>query len=93
MIICVCHRISDRDIARLVRDGCASFDELQFELAVATCCGKCHDSAREAFDAHLTQLAASGLAAERSDAAGRHRHRVIPIASHPHHDKAASATA
>jgi bacterioferritin-associated ferredoxin len=93
MIICVCHRISDRDIARMVRDGCASFDELQFELAVATCCGKCHDSARETFDAHRAQMAADGQAAERGDEAGRHRHRVIPIASHPHHDRAASATA
>jgi bacterioferritin-associated ferredoxin len=93
MIICVCHRISDRDIARTVRDGCASFDELQFELAVATRCGKCHDSARETFDAHRAQVAAGGQAAERCDAAGRHRHRVIPIASHPHHDRAASATA
>jgi len=93
MIICVCHRISDRDIARLVRDGCASFDELQFELAVATCCATCHDSARETFDAHRAQVAVGGLAAERSDAAGRRRHRVIPIASHPHPDRAVVATA
>jgi bacterioferritin-associated ferredoxin len=91
MIICVCHRISDRDIARMVRDGCATFDELQFELAVATCCGKCHDSARQTFDAHRAQLAVSGRAAERSYAPGRRR--VIPIASHPHPDRAVVATA
>jgi bacterioferritin-associated ferredoxin len=76
-----------------VRDGCASFDELQFELAVATCCGKCHDSARETFDAHRAQLAVGGLAAERANAAGRHRHRLMPIASQPHHDRAASSAA
>ena len=34
MIICVCHRVSHHDIARAVREGCASFEELQFELQV-----------------------------------------------------------
>ncbi|MCE2915218.1 MAG: (2Fe-2S)-binding protein [Rubrivivax sp.] len=53
MIVCVCHRISDRDIAHAAQCGCASFDELQFKLAVATCCGKCHDVARETFDRHV----------------------------------------
>ncbi len=52
MIVCVCHRISDRDIARAAREGCASFDELQSELAVATSCGRCHDCARETFLKH-----------------------------------------
>jgi bacterioferritin-associated ferredoxin len=84
MIIRVCHRISDRDIARMVRAGCASFDELQFESAVATCCGKCHDSARKTFDAHRAQVAVGGPAAERADAAGRRRQRVIPASSRPH---------
>lgn len=51
MIICVCRRISDRDIARAVQGGCASFDELQFETGVATCCGVCHDCARDTFEA------------------------------------------
>jgi bacterioferritin-associated ferredoxin len=50
MVICVCHRISDRDIARAVQQGCSTFEELQFELAVATCCGKCHDCARETLE-------------------------------------------
>ena len=52
MIVCVCHRISDRDIARAVHAGCASFDELQADLAVATACGSCHDCAVETFDMH-----------------------------------------
>ncbi len=50
MIVCVCHRVSDRDIEREVRHGCASFDELQDELRVATACGACTDCARETFD-------------------------------------------
>jgi bacterioferritin-associated ferredoxin len=51
MIVCVCHRISDRDIAHAARQGCASFDELQDQLRVATACGACGDCARETFDA------------------------------------------
>jgi bacterioferritin-associated ferredoxin len=50
MIICICHRVSDRDITRATSQGCGSFEDLQCQLAVATCCGKCHDSARELFD-------------------------------------------
>lgn len=52
MIVCLCHRVSDRDIRREAAAGCASFDELQDELRVATSCGACHDCAREIFDAH-----------------------------------------
>ena len=49
MIICICHRISDRDISRAVREGCASFDQLQEETRVATACGACHDCAHQSF--------------------------------------------
>ncbi len=51
MIVCVCHRVSDRDIHNEVRHGCASFEELQDELRVATACGRCGDCARDTFDA------------------------------------------
>ena len=47
MIICVCHRVSDRDIAAAVRSGCDSFEALQAELKVATGCGRCGDCARD----------------------------------------------
>ncbi|AKJ28902.1 (2Fe-2S)-binding protein [Caldimonas brevitalea] len=50
MIVCVCRKVSDRDIERLARTGCASFDELQMELGVATCCGRCADCARHALE-------------------------------------------
>jgi bacterioferritin-associated ferredoxin len=51
MIVCICLRVSDRDIAREVRDGCASFDALQLELGVGTRCGACTDCARKTFSA------------------------------------------
>jgi bacterioferritin-associated ferredoxin len=50
MIVCVCERVSDRDIERHVRGGCDSFDSLQLETGVATCCGRCEDCAREVFE-------------------------------------------
>ena len=46
MIICVCRRISDREIARHARAG-MGFDDIQFELGVATQCGSCESSARD----------------------------------------------
>lgn len=46
MIVCVCRRVSDRDIARHARAG-MTFDEVQFELGVATQCGRCEGCARD----------------------------------------------
>lgn len=73
MIVCVCHRVSDRDIEREVRHGCASFDELQEELRVGTACGACADCARDTFDvARACRPAAADLPSRDI--------RVIPIA-------------
>jgi bacterioferritin-associated ferredoxin len=49
MIVCVCNRVSDRDIRRLAQDGCPNFDELQMATGVATCCGQCEGCARDTF--------------------------------------------
>ena len=46
MIVCVCNRISDREITRHARAG-MSFDDIQLELGVATCCGCCEGCARD----------------------------------------------
>lgn len=49
MIVCVCHRVSDKDISRQVQQGCMSFEGLQANTGVATCCGCCESCAREVF--------------------------------------------
>lgn len=74
MIVCVCHRVSDRDIVREAQHGCSSFEELQDELRVATACGRCGDCARATFDAARAcrPTAAESLAANVA--------RVLPIA-------------
>ncbi len=46
MIVCVCRRVSDREIARHAHAG-MGFDEIQFELGVATQCGQCEGCARD----------------------------------------------
>ena len=64
MIICVCRRISDREIARHARAG-MGFDDIQFELGVATQCGSCESSARDV----VTQCSANCPSANLSLAA------------------------
>src|SRR5688500_17460272 len=46
MIVCVCRRVSDREIVRHARAG-MDFDDIQFELGVATQCGQCEGCARD----------------------------------------------
>ena len=50
MIVCLCHRVSDRSIETEVRRGCRSFEALQDELCVGNACGACETCARQTFD-------------------------------------------
>jgi bacterioferritin-associated ferredoxin len=52
MIVCVCHNVSEKDIAREAAAGCCSFKALQEELQVGHGCGTCLSSAKETFAAH-----------------------------------------
>lgn len=45
MIVCVCRRVSDSEIRRAASEGAMSLECLQFELGVATQCGRCADCA------------------------------------------------
>jgi bacterioferritin-associated ferredoxin len=71
MIICICHRVSDRDIAGQVRGGCASFAELQDDTRVATGCGACLGHAQAAFEAQacLSRCSAAANPVARAPAA------------------------
>lgn len=50
MIVCLCHRISDRDIRRAAESGVCSFEELQDDTCIARNCACCEECAREVFD-------------------------------------------
>jgi bacterioferritin-associated ferredoxin len=75
MILCLCHRVSDRDIRRSVAEGVHNFEVLQDETQVASACGSCHDCALQVFDEALQACAAAhGVSCNSSSS------RVIPIA-------------
>ncbi|MBB4842323.1 bacterioferritin-associated ferredoxin [Paucibacter oligotrophus] len=60
MIVCLCHRVSDRDIRRSVESGVRNFDLLQDETRVASACACCLDCAREVFDEALMKAGCAG---------------------------------
>jgi bacterioferritin-associated ferredoxin len=66
MIVCLCHRVSDRDIQREVATGTHCFEVLQDQTGVASSCGCCHDCAREVFDSARAQACCSHVEAESS---------------------------
>lgn len=59
MIVCLCHRISDRDIHREVSSGTRCFEQLQDDTRVASSCGCCQDCAQEVFDQALASCCGS----------------------------------
>lgn len=63
MYVCVCHGITDRQIRRAVDQGAASLSELQMQLPVGGCCGRCESTAREVIRERVEELC------ERSSAA------------------------
>jgi len=68
MIVCVCNRVSDRDIRHLAQDGCPNFDELQMATGVATCCGQCENCARDTFSQAAMSANAATCYVRKDDA-------------------------
>jgi len=61
MIVCVCRRVSDREIARLAHQG-MDFKGIQRELDVARQCGRCAPCARALVaQCHASRNAPAGL--------------------------------
>jgi bacterioferritin-associated ferredoxin len=74
MIVCLCHRVSDRDIRAAVADGVSCFEQLQDDTRTASSCGSCHDCAREVFEQALDA---------RGACAAAKRHPVIALHAVP----------
>jgi bacterioferritin-associated ferredoxin len=55
MIVCVCHNISDRKIRQAVQEGMDTMPQLRDHLALGTCCGKCHFSAKQVLKACVAE--------------------------------------
>lgn len=47
MIICICHRVSERDIDHAVREGASSLRQLNECLRAGTGCGACVEHVRD----------------------------------------------
>jgi bacterioferritin-associated ferredoxin len=53
MYVCVCHAVSDRQIREVVDQGARSLFEVQCQLPVGSCCGRCTDTASKVVSEHL----------------------------------------
>lgn len=75
MIVCVCKRVSDREIARHASTG-MDFDDIQLMLGVAAQCGRCEGCARDVIEKH--RAAAQCMHQPAPPALGS---RVFPVLS------------
>jgi bacterioferritin-associated ferredoxin len=53
MYVCICHAVSDRQIRDAVDHGARSLFEVQCQLPVGSCCGRCEDTASKVVSEHL----------------------------------------
>lgn len=53
MYICICQAVTHREIEQAAERGAACLRDLQDELGVATCCGRCAPAAEECLERHL----------------------------------------
>lgn len=47
MYICICHAVTDRSIREVVNRGARSLSDVQCELPVGSCCGRCQETAEK----------------------------------------------
>lgn len=47
MYVCICNAVTDRQIKTAVQEGYGTFEQIQEQLDVATCCGQCESHAKE----------------------------------------------
>ena len=54
MYVCVCHAVTDKEIRKAVDRGASSLFDVQNELPVGSCCGRCEDTAKSVVDEYLS---------------------------------------
>ena len=52
MYVCICHGITDHQIRETLDRGAASLGEVQMQVPVGGCCGRCLPTAQEVVDEH-----------------------------------------
>lgn len=63
MYVCLCHGVTERAIRQAVQAGTGSFDQLQADTGVATCCGACREYAEQTWQTALAGQAPAFQAA------------------------------
>lgn len=58
MIVCICNRVTDRQIREAAEFGVTTLDELKESFGVASCCGKCAQCACAILEEHKVEVAA-----------------------------------
>jgi bacterioferritin-associated ferredoxin len=54
MYVCICNAVTDRAIREVVDKGAESLFEVQCHLPVASCCGRCEQTANEVVNEQVT---------------------------------------
>jgi bacterioferritin-associated ferredoxin len=62
MYVCVCHAVTDRAIREAVDQGASSLHDVQCRLPVASCCGRCEETAARVVDDYLRNRACKDAA-------------------------------
>ncbi len=55
MYVCLCHSVTEKQIAEAVDNGASCLDDLSSTLKVADSCGRCRSCARIGLEKLLTQ--------------------------------------
>ena len=58
MYVCVCNAVTDKDIRKAVDRGACSLFDVQNELPVGACCGRCEDTAQSVVNDYLGRRSA-----------------------------------
>jgi bacterioferritin-associated ferredoxin len=55
MYVCVCNKVTDKQITEAVYRGADTLEAVSRELRVATCCGRCRDCATQVIQDAVVQ--------------------------------------
>jgi|TARA_R110000824_G_scaffold185997_18_gene367189 bacterioferritin-associated ferredoxin len=50
MVVCICKSLTEKDLTEAIMSGCASFEDLVSDNAIATDCTICFSKAKEIFN-------------------------------------------
>ncbi len=59
MYVCICNRVTDRQILDAAEQGATTLEALGDRLSVATCCGRCAECACELLNEHADRATSS----------------------------------